>query len=137
MVINIWGTQGGGGKFKGGEFIDSLRWYHSHQHPHNPYVPPYHTHTSSWVFFSTKTPLCQLPTSSRPTTCSVSNNLEQFTSAPTPCSRSSLSYAHKFMGFFHNRLLNALAATSPTPTIGRVSNILVSFTQTPTPSSRS
>ena len=55
-------------------------------------------------------------------------------SRSSPCSRCSLSHAHKFMGFFRNR--TALASASAIPTTYSVSDNIVAFTLTPTPRSR-
>jgi hypothetical protein len=58
-------------------------------------------------------------------------------SRSSPCSRYSLSYTHKFMGFFRNR--TALAAASASPTIYSVSDrtdSIVALTPAPTPRSR-
>jgi hypothetical protein len=52
--------------------------------------------------------------SARPIHYSTSDSRIAFTPAPTPCSRSSLSHAHRFMGFFRNRNF-ALAADSARP----------------------
>ena len=56
------------------------------------------------------------------------------TPAPTPRSRSSLSHARKFMGFFRNR--TDLAAASASPTTYSVSDSIVPFIPAPTPRSR-
>ena len=50
-------------------------------------------------------------------------------------SRSLLSHAHRFMGFFRNQ--NGLPADSPSPTTYSVSDNIVGFTPVPTPSSHS
>ena len=74
---------------------------HLHQHPPHAHVPRSRIHTGSWVYFSQPN-LC--PCGSR--FCensfdySVSVRRVAFTPAPTPCSCSSLSHAHRFMFFF-------------------------------------
>ena len=55
-------------------------------------------------------------------------------SRSSPCSRCSLSHAHKFMVFFRNR--TALRAASASPTTYSVSDSIVAFTPAPTPRSR-
>jgi hypothetical protein len=90
-------------------------------------------HTSSWVFFATETPLRQLLRALQPP--SVSDSIVAFTLAPTPCSRSSLSHAYRFMGFFRNQ--NGRLAASANPTTSSASDSIVAFTPAPTPCSRS
>ena len=58
-----------------------------------------------------------------------------FAPAPTPCSRSSLSHAHRSMGFFRNQTFVLPAADSTRPIDYCVSDSRVEFTPTPTPSS--
>jgi hypothetical protein len=67
-----------------------------------------------------------LPTTSgSPTNCSVSNRMVAITPAPTPCSRSSLSPAHKFMVFFHNRNAKDVSQLEVDGALARVSTLHV------------
>jgi hypothetical protein len=70
----------------------------------------------------------------RPTQYITPDIIITFTSAPTPYSCSSLSYGHRFMGFFH-RQTSALVTHSERPIDYRVSDRRVVFTPELTPDS--
>ena len=71
----------------------------------------------------------------RPIDYSVSDSRVEFAPAPTPCSRSSLSHAHRSMGLFRNQTFALAAADSARPIDYSVSDIRVEFTPAPTPCS--